>query len=177
MAARDMLGHGAERVLFADAAIAEADPSVMQGLVQTLGADKVGVWLPVKRTGNPCKARMTTPLGDALYSHTAAYESPCWEVLYSDNKRTGINACWWIGQMLQQGVSCILLSVDFVDEHDYTLTAMLANQCEEHLWLSPLTQQLPEWKMNGWMQQGNIRQFVLDQDTTPKVDCAHYDFF
>lgn len=166
MAARDMLGHGAERVLFADAALNAIDAPFIGSMVQALGADRVGVYLPVQRAVTPWSARpRTTPEQNQRYVSCPS-DRPCWEVLYTDGRRTGIDAKWWAKRMLKQGVSCILIGVDYTDKHDYKLVAEFVRQCGKRLWLSPLTQTASEWGLKHWTRQGNVHQFVLDQCTT-----------
>lgn len=156
-AARDLLANGAARVLFADAAI--ADTGFIQRMVAALGAERVGVWLPVKRMNVSWGLELTCNAD--FRCMTPSIGRPSWEVLRSDHTRTSIDADWWARQMLQQGASCVLVSADYTDEQDHTIAAELAEKCNGTLWLSPLTQSAVEWGMEDWHRYGNVSQLVL----------------
>jgi hypothetical protein len=155
--ARDWLGSGAMRILFADAAI--SDTGFIRRMVEALGAEKVGVWLPVKRMGVSWVLDKTS---NADFScMTPSIGKASWEVLRSNLSRTGIDADWWARQMLQQGASCIVVSADYTNEQDHTIAAELVEKCQDSLWLSPLNQTGVEWKQEDWQNYANARQFVL----------------
>jgi hypothetical protein len=155
--ARDWLGSGAARILFADAAV--KDTTLVRRMVAELGEGKVGVWLPVKRMGVSWVLDKTS---NADFScMTPSIGKPSWEVLLSNGARTGIDADWWSRQMLQQGANCILVSADYSDTHDHNIAAELAEKCHDSLWLSPLSQTSIEWKVEDWQQYANACQMVM----------------
>lgn len=155
--ARDWLGMSVARVLFADAAI--SDTGFIRRMVAALGTAKVGVWLPVKRMGVSWVLDKTS---NADFScMTPSIGKASWEVLRANHSRTGIDADWWARQMLQQGASCIVVSVDYSNEQDHTIAAELVEKCQNCLWLSPLSQTGVEWHQEDWQNYGNIRQFIM----------------
>lgn len=155
--ARDWLGSGAARILFADAAI--SDTGFIRRMVATLGAAKVGVWLPVKRMGVSWVLDKTSNADFSCMAPSIGKAS--WEVLRANLTRTGIDADWWARQMLQQGASCIVVSADYSNGQDHTIAAELVEKCQDHLWLSPLSQTGVEWQQEDWQNYGNARQFVM----------------
>lgn len=164
--ARDWLGSGAARVLFADAAI--SDTGFIRRMVAALGADKVGVWLPVKRMGVKWVLDKTS---NADFScMTPSVGKPAWEVLHSNHARTGIDADWWARQMRQQGASCILVSTDYSDAHDHNIAAEMVEKCAGTLWFSPLGQTTVEWEQESWQRYGNASQFVLPPEAEAETE-------
>lgn len=155
--ARDWLDSGAERVLFADAAV--KDTTLVKRMIEALGDGKVGVWLPVKRMGVTWVLDKTSNADFSIM--TPSIGKPSWEVLLSNGARTGIDADWWSRQMLAQGASCILVSVDYSDWHDQNIAAELLEKVHHALWLSPLYQNSVEWKPEDWHQYAGIRQLVV----------------
>ncbi|MFN3785507.1 MAG: HisA/HisF-related TIM barrel protein [Thiothrix sp.] len=155
--ARAWLDMGAERVLFADAAV--QDTTLIRRMVEALGADKVGVWLPVKRMGVSWVLDKTSNADFSVM--TPSIGKPSWEVLLSSGKRTGIDVDWWSRQMLAQGATCILISVDYTDWHDQNIAAELVEKFSNHLWLSPLYQDGVKWGAEAWQTYAKVQQMVI----------------
>lgn len=158
--ARELLILGAARVLLADAAL--MDSSLIGRLATEFGSERVGVWMPAK----PMEISWTLDsVSNADFKClTPSIGKPGWEVLKSDDSRTGTEVGWWIGQMLALGASVALVSVDMESEADFDSCAELIERFGERLWLTPLRDNEPD--LQAWVQYGNAGNLVLAKDTT-----------
>lgn len=153
--ARARLAAGVHRVLLADAALRDA--SVMRSALAEFGAGRVGAWLPAKRMA------VSWAL-DSQSNGDFKCMVPCnpqarWEVLGSDRQPTGTPAEGWIEQLVQMGVSTLLVSVDMNDERDLDLCAGLIERFGDRLWFSPLD--ATDADVASWVEFGQVRQLVL----------------
>jgi hypothetical protein len=158
----ELIARGAERVLLGEAAL--LDGGLIETLSRELGAEKVGVWVPARR--------MEVSWALDLHSNadfrcvTPSYAKPAWEVLKSDGSRSGTDAGWWLGQMLERGASLALLGADIADDTDLNLCAELVEQFGSRLWLTPLAN--PVVDLLPWVQFGQARNLAIP-------DSEHYD--
>lgn len=156
--ARELLARGAERVLVGEAAL--LDGGLIEAMSREFGAERVGVWVPAQR--------MEVSWALDIHSNadfscvTPSYGKPAWEVLKSDGSRSGTDAGWWLGQMLERGASLALLGADIADDYDLNLGAELVEQFGARLWLTPLANLgaglLP------WVVYGQARNLVVPDD-------------
>lgn len=160
--ARELLERGAERVLPGEAAL--LDSSLIEHLSREFGSERVGVWVPARRL----------EVSWALDQHsnadfrcvTPSYAKSAWEVLKSDGSRSGTDAGWWLGQVLERGASLALLGADIADDTDLNLCAELMEQFGTCLWLTPLAN--PEADLLPWIQFGQARNLAIPHG-------EHYD--
>ena len=158
--ARARLTAGARQVLLADAAL--ADISVIRSAVAEFGAACVGAWLPVRRM-EVCWSLDSQSNGDFKCMVPSNPQARC-EVLSSDMQRTGIEASGWIEQLVRQGVSTVLVSVDMQDDRDLDLCAGLMERFATQLWFSPLAADGAD--LTSWIDFGQVNRLVLpDNDT------------
>lgn len=151
----ELLARGTERVLLGDAAL--LDSAVVGRLVQQYGSERVGVWLPVKKT--LVSWVMDCVSNEDFNCLTPSVGKPGWDVLMSDGASTGTDAGWWVGEMLALGASMALISVDVQDDADLNICAELMEGYGEHLWFSPW--QEPNADLEPWVRYGQIRKLVL----------------
>ncbi|MDD5241831.1 MAG: hypothetical protein PHG47_08965 [Sulfuricella sp.] len=160
--AREFIARGAERVLLGEAAL--LDSGLIETLSKELGTEKVGVWVPARR--------MEVSWALDLHSNadfrcvTPSLLKPAWEALKNDGSRSGTDAGWWLGQMLERGASLALLGADIADDTDLNLCAELVEQFGSRLWLTPLAN--PEADLHPWIQFGQARNLAIP-------DSEHYD--
>ncbi len=155
MRANELLALGAGRVLLADAAL--QDSSAVGRLVQQHGADRVGIWLPVKRRQVSWALDYTS--NEDFRCLTPSIGRACWEVLLSDGGATGTDAEWWLGEMLAQGAGTALISVDMQDDGDLNICAGLTETHGEKLWFTP--RECPDADLEPWVRYGHARRLVL----------------
>lgn len=153
--ARARLAAGARQVLLADAALADA--SLVRAAVAEFGAARLGVWLPAARM-EVCWSLDSQSNGD-FKCMVPSDPQARWEVLASDMRRTGIDACRWIEQLVRQGASTILVSVDMRDERDLDLCAGLMERFTHALWFSPLA--ALDADLTPWVDFGRVTRLVL----------------
>ncbi len=155
--ARELLAKGAERVLFAEAALLDGD--LVRRMAETFGPERVGVWLPVKRMDVSWSLDMVSNAD--FKCMTPSIGEPGWEVVKANGDRTGTDAAWWLGMMLERGASLALLSADYQDDFDHNICATMVERYGDRLWLSPLTQQGDEWGAHAWHTFGAASRLVL----------------
>jgi hypothetical protein len=160
--ARELMARGAARVLLGEAAL--LDSSLIETLSKELGAEKVGVWVPARRLEVSWALDITSNADFRCV--TPSYAKPAWEVLKSDGSRSGTEAGWWLGQMLERGASLALLGVDIADDTGLNLCAELVEQFGARLWLTPLAD--PDADLLPWVRYGQARNLVIP-------DIEHYD--
>lgn len=153
--AGELLACGAERVLLGDAAL--LDSAAVGRLVQQYGSERVGIWLPVKKT--LVSWTMDCVSNEDFNCLIPSVGKPGWSVWMSDGTSTGIDAGWWMGEMLELGASMALVSVDVRDDADLNICAELVECYGEHLWFSPW--QEPDADLEPWVRYGQIRKLVL----------------
>lgn len=153
--ARELLARGAECVLAGQAAL--LDSNLVEVMSREFGAESVGVWVPAKL--------MEVSWALDIHSNadfrciTPSYAKPAWEVLKSDGSRSGTDAGWWLGQMLERGASLALLGADIADDTELNLCAELVEQFGSRLWLTPLAN--PEADLLPWIRFGQVRNLVV----------------
>jgi DNA-binding NarL/FixJ family response regulator len=152
--ASELIALGAERVLLADAAL--LDSTAVVRLVQQHGAERVGVWLPVKK--RQIYWAIDYISNEDFNCLTPSFGKAGWEVVKSDGTSTGTDAEWWVSEMLSLGASMALISVDAQDD-DLNICAGLMENHGEKLWFSPW--QLPDADLEPWVRYGRVRRLVL----------------
>lgn len=160
--ASELMARGAARVLLGEAAL--LDSSLIETLSRELGAEKVGVWVPARRLEVSWALDFTSNADFRCV--TPSYAKPAWEMLKSDGSRSGTEAGWWLGQMLERGASLALLGVDIADDTDLNLCAELVEQFGTRLWLTPLAD--PDADLLPWVLHGQARNLAIP-------DIEHYD--
>jgi len=160
--ARELMARGAARVLLGEAAL--LDSSLIEILSRELGAAKVGVWVPARRLEVNWALDITSNADFRCVTPSCA--RPAWEVLKSDGSRSGTEAGWWLGQMLERGASLALLGVDIADDTDLNLCAELVEQFGTRLWLTPLADL--DADLLPWVRYGQARNLAIP-------DIEHYD--
>ena len=152
--ASELIALGAERVLLADAAL--LDSTAVVRLVQQHGAERVGVWLPVKK--RQIYWAIDYISNEDFNCLTPSFGKAGWEVVKSDGTSTGTDAEWWVSEMLSLGASMVLISVDAQDD-DLNICAGLMENHGEKLWFTPW--QLPDADLEPWVRYGRVRRLVL----------------
>jgi hypothetical protein len=160
--ARELMARGAARVLLGEAAL--LDSSLIETLSKELGADKVGVWVPALRMEVSWALDITSNADFRCV--TPSCGKPAWEVLKSDGSRSGTDAGWWLGQMLERGATLALLGADVADDTGLNLCAELAEQFGTRLWLTPLADL--DADLLPWIRYGQARNLAIP-------DIEHYD--
>lgn len=152
--ASELIALGAERVLLADAAL--LDSTAVARLAQHHGAERVGVWLPVKK--RQISWAIDYISNEDFNCLTPSFGKAGWEVVKSDGTSTGTDAEWWVSEMLSLGASMVLISIDAQDD-DLNICAGLMENHGNKLWFTPW--QLPDADLEPWVRYGRVRQLVL----------------
>ena len=153
--ARQLTARGAARVVLGEAAL--LDSSLIETLSKELGAERVGVWVPAQRLEVSWALDITSNADFRCVTPSSA--KPAWEVLKSDGSRSGTEAGWWLGQMLERGASLALLGADIADDNDLNLCAELVERFGSRLWLTPLKN--PQADLLPWIRYGQARNLVI----------------
>lgn len=153
--ARELVARGATQVLLGEAAL--LDGSLVETLSKELGAEKVGVWVPAQRMAVSWALDFTSNADFRCV--TPSCGKPSWEVLKSDGSRSGTDAGWWLGQMLERGATLALLGVDIDDDTGLNLCAELVEQFGARLWLTPLA--YSDADLLPWIQYGQARNLAI----------------
>jgi hypothetical protein len=153
--ARELMARGAARVLLGEAAL--LDSSLIETLSKELGADKVGVWVPALRMEVSWVLDITSNADFRCV--TPSCGKPAWEVLKSDGSRSGTDAGWWLGAMLERGASLALLGADVADDTGLNLCAELVEQFGTRLWLTPLADL--DADLLPWIRYGQARNLAI----------------
>ncbi|PIQ09777.1 MAG: hypothetical protein CO125_04490 [Hydrogenophilales bacterium CG_4_9_14_3_um_filter_59_35] len=153
--ARALLARGAARVLPGEAAL--LDGSLIETLSREFGAERVGVWVPARRMEVNWALDFTSNADFRCV--TPSYAKPAWEVLKSDGSRSGTEAGWWTGQMLERGASLALLGADIADDADLNLCAELVEQFGSRLCLTPLADFGAD--LLPWVLYGQARNLAI----------------
>lgn len=153
--ARELMARGAARVLLGEAAL--LDGSLIETLSKELGAEKVGVWVPARRLEVNWALDFTSNADFRCVTPSCA--KPAWEVLKGDGSRSGTDAGWWLGQMLERGASLALLGVDIADDTGLNLCAELVEQFGTRLWFTPLADF--DADLLPWVLYGQARNLVI----------------
>ena len=157
--ASELIALGAERVLLADAAL--LDITAVARLVQQHGAERVGVWLPVKK--RQISWAIDYISNEDFNCLTPSFGKAGWEVVKSDGTPTGTDAEWWVSETLSLGASLVLISVDAHDD-DLNICAGLMENHGKKLWFTPW--QLPDADLEPWVRYGRVRRLVLPEPNT-----------
>lgn len=165
--ARARLVAGAGQVLLAGAALADA--SLIRCAVADFGSARVGAWLPVTRM-EVCWSLDSHSNGD-FKCMVPSNPQARWEVLSDDMQRTGVEASGCIEQLVRQGVSTVLVSVDMQDDRDLDLCAGLMERFAAQLWFSPLA--VEDADLTPWIEFGQVRRLVLPDSDSADAQVEH----
>lgn len=153
--ARELLARGAERVLAGEAAL--LDSSLVEAMAGEFGPERVGIWVPAQRIEVSWVLDIHSNADFRCVTPSCA--KPAWEVLKNDGSRSGTDAGWWLGQMLERGASLALLGADIAGDSDLNLCAELVEQFGARLCLTPLAN--PEADLLPWIRFGQARNLVV----------------
>ena len=156
----DLLARGAGRVLLGELAL--TDSAAVERLVAQHGGERVGVWVRAARSVGSWTLDAEAPSA-GFKCMLPSMGVAGWDVLRSDGTSTGTDAEWWIGQMLERGVSLVLVSNDLQDE-DMNICATLVLNHGDKLWFS--TRLDPDADLEPWVRWGQVRQMVLPTPNT-----------
>lgn len=158
--AAELLARGAERVLLGELAL--IDSSSVERLVEKYGGDRVGIWVRAARSVISWTLDAEAP-NAGFKCMLPSLGVAGWDVLKSDSTSSGTDAEWWIGQMLEMGVSMALVSIDLQDEDMNICATLVLTHCDK-LWFS--TRLDPNADLEPWVRWGQVRQLVLP---TPNI--------
>lgn len=153
--ARELINHGAKRVLLGEAVLHDGD--VINRLLRVHSCERLGVWVPVRRMTVSWKLDVDS--NEDFRCVTPTLAKPSWEILDADGRGTGTDAVWWLDQILSQGALMALLAVDYSDDHDLNLCAELVELYPEQVYLTPLEK--PQDDLVPWVTFGQVQHLVL----------------
>lgn len=155
--AATLLASGAVCVLVGEAAL--RDSTVIDRLVAKHGAERIGIYAPVRR--QTVSWSFETVSNADFKTITPSHCEPAWEVLQADSTGTGTLAGWWLKAMRELGVSRFVVRVDIVDDTDLNLCAGLVEELGGAMWIGPLADGMPN--LADWVDYGQCRQIVLPE--------------
>lgn len=150
-----LLEAGAPLVLIGEAAL--HDSEVVTRLVERFGGKRIGLQVAVRRLAVDWSFETVSNADFKVVAPSIC--APTWEVLFADGSGSGTHAEWWIEQMLERGVHCVLLRADIDNDDDLNLCAGLQESLGDRLWVAPLT--LREPSIEDWVEFGQVRQLAL----------------
>lgn len=161
-----LLAAGARRVLLGEAAL--DDRTLVGRLAASFGPERVGVYVPARRlevswsfdTSSNADFKVLTP----------SVGAPAWEVLRADGTRTGIQALWWLDEMLKAGAGEALLRVDIEDDADLNLCADCVERFGTRVWIGPLDASTP--RLHDWARYGHATRYALPAALYAQVHAA-----
>ncbi len=154
--AKQLLTAGARQVLLGDAAL--LDSALVKQLADQFGGERIGLWLPAKRM--EVSWSLDLDCNADFRCLTPSLGAPSWEVIKSDDSRTGTEVGWWAEQMLTLGASIVLVGTfDLVDDVDLNICAGLTERFGPRLWFTPLGDQVSD--LAPAVRFGNVTQLVL----------------
>jgi hypothetical protein len=163
--AATLLASGATCVFVGEAAL--NDSTVIDRLVATHGAGRIGIYAPVRRQS--VSWSFETVSNADFKTITPSHCEPAWEVLRADGTGTGTLAHWWLAAMREKGASCFLVQVDIADDTDLNLCAGLVEELGGALWIGPLAAAMPN--LADWVDFGQCQQIVLSAADFAQCDC------
>jgi len=153
--AATLFAAGADCVLVGAAAL--DDSTVVERLVTAHGAERVGIYAPLRR--QTVSWSFETVSNADFKTVTPSHCEPAWEVLRADGASTGTLAAWWLKAMRELGATRFLVRVDIQDDTDLNLCAGLVEDLGDALWLGPLLDPAPV--LADWVDYGQCRQLAL----------------
>lgn len=164
--ARGFLAMGAPRIFLGAAAL--LDSALVERLARDYGSESVGLFLPVARMA--ISWSLETESNADFKTVMPSIGEPGWEILGSDDGRTGTLVQWWLAAMFERGASSAILRVDIVDDTDLNICAGLVERFGDKLWFAPRSSvgnRLADWRC--W---GGVRRFAVPVVTWQNdVDC------
>lgn len=151
----ELLGAGAEQVLLGESAL--HDGAMVSEAIARHGAERIGVWLPVRRAAVSWGFDTTSNADFSVVSVTNPV--PRWVVLLADRSATDVDAQWWAGEMIAAGCSTVLVSVDKPEDDDLLACAEMAETAGERFWLDTGSADIDELRF--WVRYGQARQLLL----------------
>jgi hypothetical protein len=162
--AATLLTAGADCVYVGEAAL--KDSTVIDRLVTKHGAERIGVYAPLRRQS--ISWSFETVSNADFKTVTPSHCEPAWEVLRADGTGTGTLASWWLAALREQGASHFLVQVDIRDDTDLNRCAGLVEQFGDTLWIGPLAD--PQPHLADWVDYGQCRQIVLSETAHEQRD-------
>jgi Histidine biosynthesis protein len=156
----ELLARGAARVLLGELAL--IDNEAVERLVAEYGGERIGIWVRSTRSVSSWTLDAEAPSA-GFKCMLPSMGVAGWDVLMCDGTSTGIDAEWWVGQMIERGVSLVLVSNDLQDE-DMNICATLVLNHGDKLWFS--TRLNPDVDLELWVRWGQVRQIVLPTPNT-----------
>lgn len=150
-----LIAAGADCVFVGDAAL--QDSSVVDRLATAHGADRIGIYAPLRR--QTVSWSFETVSNADFKTVTPSHCEPAWEVIRADGTGTGALVMWWLKAMRGLGASRFLVRVDIHDDTDLNLCAGLVEEFGDALWIGPLAEPAPN--LADWVEYGQCRQLIL----------------
>jgi hypothetical protein len=151
----ELLAAGVEQVLLGESAL--QDGTLVAGAVARHGAERIGVWLPVRRAAVSWGFDTTSNADFSVVAVTNPV--PRWVVLLADGSPTDVDAQWWVGQMIAAGCATVLVSVAAPEDDDLLACAEMAEAAGERYWLDTGSSDVEELRF--WTRYGQARRLVL----------------
>ncbi len=153
--AGELLARGAARVLLGELAL--LDSTAVERLLAEYGGERIGIWVRAARSSISWTLDAEAP-NAGFKCMMPSMGVAGWDVLKNDGTPTGTDAEWWIGQMIERGVSLVLISNDLQNE-DMNICATLVLNHGDKLWFS--TRLYSDADLEPWVRWGQVRQMVL----------------
>jgi len=162
--ATTLLNIGAPHVFIGEAAL--RDSGIVQRLAATFGAERVGVYAPVRR--QTISWGFDTVSNADFRTVTPSHCEPAWEVLLADGSPTGTLVAWWLTALRDLGATQFLVRAAIGDDIDLNLCADLVERFSDTLWLEPVAG--GEVPLADWIRYGQARRLALPDEMAPEVE-------
>jgi hypothetical protein len=166
MRAATLLSVGAPLVLLGEAAL--RDSTIVGRLVAAHGAERVGIYAPVRRQA--VSWSFETASNADFKTVTPSHCEPAWEVLLADGTPTGTLVAWWLTTLRDLGATRFLVRTAIHDDVDLNLCADLVERFDNALWLAPVVGD--DVPLADWVRYGQARQLALADGMTLEAEPA-----
>jgi hypothetical protein len=159
----ELLAAGACKVLIGEAAL--LDSGLVNEMVEKHGAERIGIWLPVRRTSANWNLDSESNADFTFVSISTPL--PRWMVLRADGSLTDVDALWWAGEMMKAGSSLVMVSVSEPHDDDLLSCAEMSEIAAEKFWLDTGTTDVEELRF--WVKYGHAQQLVIPAESELEV--------
>lgn len=150
-----LLGAGAWQVLLGETAL--HDSTLVMEAIARHGAERIGIWLPVRRAVASWGFDTTSNADFSVVSVTNPV--PRWVVCLADGSLSDVDAQWWVGEMIAAGAATVLVTVIAPEDDDLLACAEMAEIAGERFWLDTGSADIEELRF--WVRYGQARKLLL----------------
>ncbi len=155
----ELLAAGACKVLIGEAAL--LDSELVKEMVEKHRAERIGIWLPVRRTSANWSLDSESNADFTFVAITTPL--PRWMVRRADGSLTDVDALWWAGEMMKLGSLSVVVSVSEPHDDDLLSCAEMSEIAADNFWLDTATTDIEELRF--WVKYGHAQWLVMPAES------------